>query len=134
MSRRVDERPRRELHISWIAALGVLACLLFAVSADAAQCNVHGGGCTGTVTITTYNPSPGEPVRVCLKNAPLYNVTVSLECFPFTSVNESEIVCSAAGVPVVVEVDGSTHTFAPAGGRTWADVVSDCEVLTHTVD
>jgi hypothetical protein len=116
-------------------ALCVLASVLFtATFADATQCNVHGGGCQGTVTITVYNPSPGEPVPLCQKNAPLYQVTVNLTCFPFTSVNESEVVCSAAGLPVVVEVDGDTHTFAPSSGRTWADVFNDCDALTHTVD
>lgn len=123
-----------------IALFAILALALVAFSASYVVAKPGGGGCSVRdsgcqADDVSFSPFSGTPTIPCPNWGTVYELSATITCGIGFGDPVSGLVCSETSTPLNINLNGQTHTFAPAAGRTWQDVVDDCSgYLTYSVN
>jgi len=117
-----------------VLATTTLALAVFVLSSSSVDakpgpgCGARDNGCQASDITFTPNLNPTPPLPVCLQGVTYYNLNATISCGiqigGGTSV--SLLVCPASSQSASVNIGGQTHTFSPAAGLTWQDVINNC--------
>jgi len=122
------------LAVASLAALVLLVATPSHIDAKPGPgCAVRSNGCTATDISFSPEPNPDPPVVPCLQGVTLYTLQATITCGIGFGTTVELLVCPVSSQPAGKLIDGQWHTFQPASGRTWQDVINDCDYLTYTV-
>ena len=125
-----------------IAIFAILAVTLVAFSASyvvakpGPGCAVRDSGCQAKDVTFNYLPNPPGPhYTLCVQGGHVYRFSATITCGIGFGDAVSGEVCAESTVPLSISLNGQTHTFAPAAGHLWQDVIDDCATyLTYSVN